>query len=242
MGKKEDPRKKDDKRKKEDKGKKGIQESERSGFFGRRGRRASEMKLEPEDVREFKELQKRHGLRVYFSNTVVDVMFYLTPRYGGYMATQVGRLLNQRVRDLRTSACGRFRHSEIVLVGHSLGSVLLYELLSGRPLRAQLWDSVDADDVSLFPDQTLPAKPDCAGATLDFDVNHVFLWGSPLSSFLVLKNDKSLTPAGPLSLGRHRHTRIYNIFHRSDPIATRIEPVFYRDKDYIPPAIRLPSY
>lgn len=68
---------------------------------------------------------------------------------------------------------------------------------------------------------------------LEFEVKHYFMWGSPVGAFLALANRTLEVPA--------RETRIYNIFHKSDPVAMRIEPLLYPSINPFPPPIILPS-
>lgn len=94
-----------------------------------------------------------------------------------------------------------------------------------------------------FPDLDVPPvvqAPSHSRAGLDFEVAHYFMWGSPLAAFLVLKNTNELVYPS-----RHwpGNTRLYNVFHRQDPVALRLEPLLFPElRDRVPPPVVLPSF
>jgi len=95
------------------------------------------------------------------------------------------------------------------LVGHSLGGVIAFDLLSGMFTRTH-------GEGFMRP-------------KLNFQVEHFFLWGSPIAIFLSLANE--LEVRGNLEFSDlfkdHPNLRLYNIFHPHDPVAFRLDPIFY---------------
>lgn len=71
---------------------------------------------------------------------------------------------------------------------------------------------------------------------LEFPVYSVFFFGCPLAAFYVLhqtKYPKLLLPQG---------TRVYNVYHPHDPVAFRLEPLYYTVVEPLPPAVILPYW
>lgn len=70
---------------------------------------------------------------------------------------------------------------------------------------------------------------------LEFDVSHFFVFGSPLGlvlAFRKMANNFIETPCC---------TQIYNLFHLTDPVATRIEPMLCKQFRFIKP-VMVPRY
>lgn len=212
-----------------------------------------EAKRIKENITDFQELSKRYGHRLYFNNTIADVLCYMTPRFGNFMTNEICKLLNNKVAALRADPSGKFRRSKIVLVGHSLGSVILYELLTGLKCReVGAGGRNDPDEaVCTIPDAPLPPIQPDESPQINFPVSHFFMWGSPLGSFLLLQNRKELSVLRPSPFiaqpdvvrpDRLVKTRFYNIFHKSDPVAMRIEPIFYPHISELPLPVMLPNF
>ena len=132
--------------------------------------------------------------RMFINYAISDVAFYLTPRHCESIKLIVASLLNERVKELRQHSSGRFGKSKIVIVGYSLGSVIIHDIL------------------------TEPESP-----RLDFSVSQLFLWGSPLAAYLSVKD--AGFQAGKFTLPGE--LEVFNIYHPHDPVAFRIEPLYY---------------
>ena len=132
--------------------------------------------------------------RMFINYAISDVAFYLTPRHCESIKQIVASLLNERVKELRQHSSGRFGKSKIVIVGYSLGSVIIHDIL------------------------TEPESP-----RLDFSVSQLFLWGSPLAAYLSVKD--AGFQAGKFTLPGE--LEVFNIYHPHDPVAFRIEPLYY---------------
>ena len=131
--------------------------------------------------------------RMFINLAISDAAFYLTPSHCELIQSTVVSLLNDRVSELRKNYVEKFTQSKISLVGYSLGSVILHDILSADP------------------------------TNLDFHVENLFLWGSPLSAYLSVK-DKEYQ-SGKFVLPKK--INVFNIYHPHDPVAFRIEPMFY---------------
>ncbi|PFH34305.1 DDHD domain-containing protein [Besnoitia besnoiti] len=150
--------------------------------------------------------------------TAADLLFFLTPRYGDFIMTQVAEQLNEAVAKLRAHPSERYKDSKISVLGYSLGSVMAYELLAGRPFRP-----------SLFDPATNPSP------RLKFHVDSLFLLGSALPAFLLLHAPEILKQGMWVPKDLH----LYNIFHPCDPVAFRLEKLVYPKIRQLPPPVLL---
>ena len=105
---------------------------------------------------------------------------------------------------------------EISFIGHSLGSIILFDILSGQ---------VSPDTEGLSDDaRSGPAgtgQPSVTYPTLDIQPSALFALGSPIAMFLSVRGVDTLGPHFSLPTC----PAIFNIFHPFDPIAFRIEPL-----------------
>lgn len=92
--------------------------------------------------------------RMLLNVAMADVIYYIIPDKREIILSTVTRLLNDKVAQLREADPRRFGGSRVSLVGHSLGSVIINDILDQDP------------------------------SLLDFKVDRFFLWGSPLAVFL----------------------------------------------------------
>jgi len=112
-----------------------------------------------------------------------DIFVYLRAR-----DSDPGRIFDPIIKALSEANAARSETGKLIVVGHSLGAVILYDLLSsppaleriatasGRPLQVDAWVTVGAQpglfaDMGLYavppePDGRL-AKPDCVGAWMN---------------------------------------------------------------------------
>lgn len=173
--------------------------------------------------------------RMLLNKTIGDVMYFMVPRYGDYIIAEVAKQLNQKIKHYKSKISEK---PKIVLIGHSLGSVIVYELVSRQQTR--------------ITKSEIPK--------LDFDVDHLFLWGSPLPAMLVmmfpeylrsgLTLPKGLAPIQPnegfsggnFILNRCPELKIYNVFHPYDPVAFRLEPLLYPNLVSLPDPVLLPYW
>jgi len=131
--------------------------------------------------------------RMFINLSISDVAFYMTPSHCELIQSTVIQMLNDRVFELRKNYPKKFRNSKISLVGYSLGSVILHDILSEKITR------------------------------LNFPVSNLFIWGSPLAAYLSVKDREF--QSGKFTLPNK--VNLFNIYHPHDPVAFRIEPLFY---------------
>eukprot|EP00842_Homolaphlyctis_polyrhiza_P000593 jgi/Hompol1/1534/HPOL_004769-RA len=182
------------------------------------------------------------GIRMLVSDVILDVLLYLTPKYRQEMIRQVSTEMNRVYRKFLEH--NPYFNGRISIYGHSLGSLLAYDILTHQhivkrpePSESQpaaremdisdmLVSSMQEGHVSGLLDQvdTIQYVP------LDFRVNCLFAVGSPIGLFLLLKGAKikpytSQATTVDSKLSCPDVKALYNIFHPSDPVAHRIEPL-----------------
>lgn len=156
-------------------------------------------KITPHDARE---------TRMTLNATLSDVIYYKTAHHRQLILDTVMNKMNSYVKELRMDPSGCFLNSQISVIGHSLGSVILYDVFTG-------WN--------ISEESSTP--------TLDFKVENFFLWGSPVAAMVSIANFDATQ--GEFTLPAD--INVYNIFHPHDPIAFRLEPLCYHDQDSVPP-------
>ncbi|OAQ57370.1 DDHD domain-containing protein [Pochonia chlamydosporia 170] len=167
-------------------------------------------------------------VRNIISDVMLDIPYYMTPRFHKKMIDAVIREAN-RVYHLWCINNPGFAHrGRVHIIGHSLGSVMAMDILSNQPTKVHQ----DRDIANLIPNE-LPADH------LVFDVYNLFLVGSPAGLFLFL-NGSSLVPRQGrknsatedpddgilVHVAGRRGTygclavdNVYNIVHPCDPVA-----------------------
>ncbi|EGW33456.1 uncharacterized protein SPAPADRAFT_71305 [Spathaspora passalidarum NRRL Y-27907] len=153
------------------------------------------------------------ALRNVVGDVVLDVLLYYEPKYLKEILMATSTELN-RVYKLYKERNPNF-NGRIHVLGHSLGSAIAFDLLSGQTGTAH-------------GDIELPNK-------LDFQVDSLFLAGSPVGLFKLLEG-KNITAAFDDKVVNNNGKdldkvaapncrNLYNIFHPCDPVAYRIEPL-----------------
>eukprot|EP00741_Cyanophora_paradoxa_P021808 tig00000241_g21051.t1 len=146
-------------------------------------------------------------LRSFLNDKVLDVCYFLTPRYHKFILEEVAAQLNHRYKQF-ILANPRFS-GKVSVLAHSLGGVVSYDILTNqRPSGAGLAPGeVDPEYVNLA-DYSI---------RLDFAPAHLFLLGCPLGVFLSLRGETFHAERLPF--------RLHNIFHPYDCVAFRLEPL-----------------
>ncbi|XP_032578601.1 nascent polypeptide-associated complex subunit alpha, muscle-specific form isoform X1 [Drosophila sechellia] len=193
-------------------------------------------------------------LRNFTNDTLLDVLFYTSPKYCQKIMNTVADALNDVYLKYR------MRHPEfnggVSLAGHSLGSLILFDLLCHQePLKEseeenkenpdQLPQKQSSQKVQLPTSDLLPKQvsyamgPEGTGqpvityTQLIFHPKKFFALGSPIGMFVTIRGiDK-------LGLDFHLPTcpGFYNIFHPFDPVAYRIEALVNPDMNGIRPVL-----
>lgn len=146
-------------------------------------------------------------LRNVVGDVILDVLLYYEPLH-------LKQILNAVLSELNhVYKCYKERNPDfngkVHLFGHSLGSAICFDLLSRQGNDAH-------NDYQL-----------------DFDIDSLFCVGSPVGMFELLKQkniiargscaDRNLTSDAPFSSPKCKN--LYNVFHPSDPVSYRMEPL-----------------
>lgn len=198
-------------------------------------------------------LQGVPALRNIVADLALDVLLYQTPAYNVHISQIVAKECN-RIYKLFKQRNPSF-DGRISLVGHSLGSAVYFDLLSDQVGDSPAFEKVPRRHTALKLKQ----------CKLDFDVDNLFCFGSPIGLFQMLngktvagrQNAHQVTldgsqdgiedpyskshyasrtaKADPLSdsdvhgmetiASRPKCNQLYNVFHPTDPIAYRLEPL-----------------
>jgi len=178
-------------------------------------------------------LKTIQNMRDFANNTLFDVLYFMSQEHHNIIVDIVTAELNVVTRKFRalTGFDGR-----VSVIGHSLGSIILYDILANqKPNRSmplmEGWQDVGGGgdrmpkksnrDTS-YEDSDAVEGSEWKCPRLIFDVDNAFMLGSPIAVFLFVRNQRE-----PLSetYSLEGCSRVFNIFHPYDPVAYRIEPL-----------------
>uniref|UniRef100_A0A2C9K0T3 DDHD domain-containing protein n=1 Tax=Biomphalaria glabrata TaxID=6526 RepID=A0A2C9K0T3_BIOGL len=205
---------------------------------------------------------KMKGVRSVLNSSAMDVLYYTSPLYRSEITASLKTELI-RLYQMFCSRHPYFEpcNGKVSIVAHSLGAVISYDIITGwNPVNLydQLMNSLLAeeednakDNAEILQDvaiaknkvqeleemmKSIRARQRKNIKSLPFQIENLFCIGSPLAVFLALRG---IRPHGtgstdnilPTSLCKH----IFNIFHPSDPVAYRIEPLILKHYTTIMP-------
>ncbi|XP_067222876.1 phospholipase DDHD1 isoform X1 [Chanodichthys erythropterus] len=207
---------------------------------------------------------KVRGLRDLLNSSAMDIMYYTSPLYRDEITKGLTQELN-RLYSLFCSRNPEFERKggKVSIISHSLGCVITFDIMTGwDPVRFCLqehhdqllgddlhWTSYEErhllEEVQLTRQrlrelqdqlQGLKASTPAPFPTLKFKVENFFCMGSPLAVFLALRgirpgNTGDQDHIMPKSICR----RLFNIFHPTDPVAYRLEPLVLKHYSNIAP-------
>ncbi|XP_023031194.1 uncharacterized protein LOC6641580 isoform X2 [Drosophila willistoni] len=192
-------------------------------------------------------------LRNFTNDTLLDVLFYTSPKYCQKIMNTVADALNDVYLKYRS------RHPEfnggVSLAGHSLGSLILFDMLCHQePLKESEEENKNPDQLprkeaskqvqlpsnDLLPKQVSytmgPAgtgQPVINYPQLIFHPKKFFALGSPIGMFVTIRGIDKLG----LDFRLPTCPGFYNIFHPFDPVAYRIEALVNPDMNGIRPVL-----
>ncbi|XP_060515766.1 phospholipase DDHD2 [Cylas formicarius] len=187
-------------------------------------------------------------LRDFTNGTLLDVLFYTSPMYCQTIMSSVGDELNSMF-DLFKRRNPTFK-GQVSLSGHSLGSVILFDLLAHQPTESESnqtgeaanangENKSDPDDrkitrrISYLMGTVGGAQPRISYPKLTFNPKALFALGSPIGMFITVRGldklgEKFSLPTCPA---------FYNIFHPYDPVAYRLEALINPELAKIKPVL-----
>nr|XP_060609112.1 phospholipase DDHD1 isoform X1 [Anolis sagrei ordinatus] len=207
---------------------------------------------------------KVRGLRDMLNSSAMDIMYYTSPLYRDELVKGLQQELN-RLYSLFCSRNPEFteKGGKVSIVSHSLGCVITYDIMTGwNPVRLyeQLLEKEydDLEDTWMSYEEQhlleefyltkqrlkeieerlhgLKTSTIAKTPALKFKVENFFCMGSPLAVFLALRGIR------PGNSGSQDHilprticNRLLNIFHPTDPVAYRLEPLILKHYSNISP-------
>ncbi|KAM6467378.1 phospholipase DDHD1 isoform 2-T2 [Liasis olivaceus] len=207
---------------------------------------------------------KVRGLRDMLNSSAMDIMYYTSPLYRDELVKGLQQEMN-RLYTLFCSRNPEFteKGGKVSIVSHSLGCVITYDIMTGwNPVRLyeqllekeyddleNTWMSYEEQhlleefyltkkQLREIEDRLHGLKTSTIAKTpaLKFKVENFFCMGSPLAVFLALRGIR------PGNSGSQDHilprticNRLLNIFHPTDPVAYRLEPLILKHYSNISP-------
>ncbi|XP_041814798.1 phospholipase DDHD1b [Chelmon rostratus] len=205
---------------------------------------------------------KVRGLRDMLNSSAMDIMYYTSPLYRDEITRGLTLELN-RLYSLFCSRNPDFeKNGKVSIVSHSLGCVITFDIMTGwDPVRFHHQEAPDPEETKVrWPSdeerhlqeqlrlthlrlrdledqfQGLQTSSCVAVPALKFKVENFFCMGSPLAVFLALRGIR------PGNNGVQDHIlpttickRLFNIFHPTDPVAYRLEPLILKHYSNITP-------
>ncbi|KAG7204893.1 hypothetical protein KM043_005291 [Ampulex compressa] len=163
------------------------------------------------------------SIRDLLNTSAMDILYYTSPLYGGEVRAGLQTELN-RLYFMFASRHPGWK-GKVSILAHSLGCVIVYDIVTG-------WMGPDTRPPS-------PASQEVLLQGLQFPIENLFCLGSPLSVFLALRTRAPSNSLDVMPQGLCK--RFYNIFHWSDPVAYRMEPLLERGYSKIEPVL-IPPY
>ncbi|XP_026856632.2 phospholipase DDHD1b isoform X2 [Electrophorus electricus] len=205
---------------------------------------------------------KVRGLRDMLNSSAMDIMYYTSPLYRDEITKGLTKELN-RLYTLFCSRNPAFEENgKVSIVAHSLGCVITFDIMTGwDPVHFHYHEAPDAMETDLhrwgyeeprlleelhhtrmrlssLEDQLQGLKSSTSSSfpALKFKVENFFCMGSPLAVFLALRGVR------PGTMGTQDHIlprsicqQLFNIFHPTDPVAYRLEPLILKHYSNIAP-------
>ncbi|KAI9281138.1 DDHD domain-containing protein [Sporodiniella umbellata] len=180
------------------------------------------------------------NIRALVSDVFLDIPMYLTNRYHDQMIQAVTKEVNRVYKSfIERNPEFLKNNGQVSILGHSLGSLLAFDILSVQPFESDA--KPNPETLAILTEKKL-------SIALDFPVKNFFAIGSPLGMIMLLrshkivsrktldahntKNNSNMPAANKssslVSFVYPATENVYNIFHKSDPVAYRLEPLVVR--------------
>lgn len=163
------------------------------------------------------------SIRHLLNTSAMDILYYTSPLYGAEVRTGLQKELNRLYFMFASRHPGW--QGKVSILAHSLGCVIVYDIVTGWMGHDTRLPSPQAQEVLL--------------QGLQFPIENLFCLGSPLSVFLALRTRAPSNRLDMMPQGLCK--RFYNIFHWSDPVAYRMEPLLERGYSKVEPVL-IPPY
>lgn len=163
------------------------------------------------------------GYRALANDTLLDVLYFMEPTYHKLLIDVVTTECNLVVEKARTYLG---RDLKVSIIGHSLGSIITWDILSHQTPTHILKKPTSRNLV-------LRRNP-VSYLKLNFEPTCLFMLGAPMAVFLLIRNQHQRID---LDYKLPTCSRVYNVFHPYDPVAYRLEPLLDPRNSEIEPEI-----
>ncbi|KAI9313781.1 DDHD domain-containing protein [Dichotomocladium elegans] len=172
------------------------------------------------------------NIRSIVSDVIIDIPLYLTPKYREQMTTAICMLINDIfLRYVTRNPDFLERDGKVSIIGHSLGALVAFDMLALQPKTPP----PTRDELAAAIHQPALLKSLKKMNTLLFKTENFFGLGSPAGLMLLVKGTRIVPRKARGYQGRLSSqcyfpavNNLYNIFHKLDPIAYRLEPLISR--------------
>ncbi|XP_078045661.1 retinal degeneration B isoform X1 [Augochlora pura] len=167
-----------------------------------------------------------------------------TPEYQDAVSRVIAGA-NQVYNEFIRSEEGRGFTGQISFIGDSVGAILTYDALcrsthsrhnsENNILDSQVENNDDGRHLTApSPRRKSSSINDLQHSKLDFDVAEFFMFGSPLALVLAYRK---ISAGGDKNsnIKRPSVNQLYNLFHPTDPVAARLEPLISARFSLLPP-------
>lgn len=186
-------------------------------------------------------------LREFANETVLDVLFFMSPKFHHVILEQVALEMNRVVALFQTRHPSWAKCKKVSIIAHSLGAIISFDILShqvkssdvSEAMKQRSWsESAYTSQKQQQANAKAPRRHKHRGnatnvpssltlpedlrlpPALSFRVDNLFCFGSPVGLFLRVRGQQ-LDASFSLPTCR----RVFNIYHPYDPVAYRIEPI-----------------
>jgi hypothetical protein len=178
-------------------------------------------------------------VRTLVTDLALDVLYYMVPRFYQQMITILSDEIN-RLYKLFMKHHPDFK-GKVSLFGHSLGSQLCFDILCHQIPECLKSEKEKVDIIKYKRSTPYGSEVSYNYKQLDFPVHTFFAVGSPIGLFTILsdRNIRFFDWKNPSMEGLTSNEtlvpivkKMYNVFHPSDPVAHRIEPLILKKKQF----------
>ena len=179
----------------------------------------------------------------------IPVLAASSPQYQHHVNTLIAAA-NKEYQDFLESEDGYGFCGQVCILADSVGSLLAYDALCREPMTrtdtSEGEDDDHGDSLSPLPsghgtkNSHLSVKNDIRTSNFHFDVSHFFLLGSPLPIVLAYRQNLASDSNGRAH-ARPNCAQVYNMFHASNPVVARLEPLLLPNSQQIGP-VNIPRY
>ncbi|XP_031633170.1 uncharacterized protein LOC116346973 isoform X2 [Contarinia nasturtii] len=183
-------------------------------------------------------------LRHFTNDTLLDILFYTSPVF----CQQIIEAVSGNMNKCYAKFCERNPsfHGSVSVSGHSLGSVILFDLLQHQRVEIENSENLDnanhvksplkrhcSQQINYTIGNAGTGQPYITYPQLSFQPKHFFALGSPIGMFVTIRGIDALGLDFKLPTTEH----FFNVFHPYDPVAYRFEALINSELQTMRPVL-----